>query len=142
MNIHIEKELNEFEKYHKNIYNIYFHIFCGIIFMTFLFLLSKKYSYSLLTIYILLLLFTLNSFLITFIIFIILFIMIYIFQKYNISKTKIFIIFFIFYMLPELSHYLTKEPAMLNMNNITLFTGFVNIFYLLPFSIICLSNSI
>ena len=38
----IKEEFNDFEKYHKNKYNLYFHIFCGFIFMTFLFLLLIK----------------------------------------------------------------------------------------------------
>lgn len=29
MNTIIKKEFIEFEKYHKNIYNIYFHVLCG-----------------------------------------------------------------------------------------------------------------
>ncbi len=40
----IESEFIDFKKYHKNKYNIYFHIVCGFIFMCSLFLLSKTYS--------------------------------------------------------------------------------------------------
>jgi hypothetical protein len=134
----IKKEFVEFEKYHKNVYNIYFHIFCGFIFMTFIFLLSKKYSYLLLILYSLLLLFTIDNILITFIIFIILFIMIHVTKKYKISIIKAFILFLVFYFLPDLSHFLTNEPSMLNINNITTFSVFTNIFYLLPFSIMCI----
>lgn len=36
MNTIIKNEFIAFETYHKNIYNIYFHIVCGFIFMTFL----------------------------------------------------------------------------------------------------------
>ena len=38
-----KKEFVEFEKYHKNVYNIYFHVACGFVFMTFLFLLSNDF---------------------------------------------------------------------------------------------------
>ncbi len=186
----IEKEFTEFKKYHKNINNIYFHIFCGFIYMTLLFLLFKEYSYILLFIYFLLILFTLSgcfeqkdkyvfpytdpgktiitqlpevawidedysennlkttkNIIISFIILIVLFVMIYCFKKYRIidslkfstnTNTKLIILFLIFYFLPELSHKLTKEPAMLNINNITPLSIFVNIFYLLPFSLMCL----
>ena len=141
MNQIIEKEFIEFEKYHKNIYNIYFHVLCGFVFMTFLFLLSNNYSNVLLILYSLLLLFTINNLLITFIIFSILFVMIYVIKKYKIKTYLIFLSFLVFYFLPDLSHYLTNEPSLLNINNITLVSLFTNIFYLLPFSIMCLSNS-
>lgn len=141
MNQIIEKEFIEFEKYHKNIYNIYFHVLCGFVFMTFLFLLSNNYSNVLLILYSLLLLFTINNLLITFIIFSILFVMVYIIKKYKIKTYLIFLSFLVFYFLPDLSHYLTNEPSLLNINNITLVSLFTNIFYLLPFSIMCLSNS-
>ena len=73
MNIIIKKEFIEFKKYHKNIYNIYFHVLCGFVFMTFLFLLLNNYSNVLLILYSLLILFTIKNLLITFIIFSILF---------------------------------------------------------------------
>jgi len=141
MNTIIKKEFIEFENCHKNIYNIYFLVVCGIVFMTFLFLLSNNYSIVLLILYSLLILFTINNLFITFIIFIILFFMMHYIKKYKLKKVNIFLLFLVFYFLPDLSHYLTNEPSMLNINNITLLSLFTNIFFLLPFSIMCLSNS-
>jgi ABC-type siderophore export system fused ATPase/permease subunit len=141
MNKIIEKEFIDFEKYHRNIYNIYFHIICGFIFMAFLFLLSKNNSNLLLIIYSLLILFTTNNLFITVIIFIILSCMNCFIKNNKLSNEHIFLLFLVFYCLPDLSHYLTNEPPMLNIDNITLLSLFVNIFYLLPFSIMCLSNS-
>lgn len=138
MNKIITKEFIEFEKYHKNIYNVYFHILCGFIFMSFLFLLCKNYSNILLILYSLLILFTINNLLITFYIFIISFIMVYLIKKYKFKTKIIFLLFLVFYFLPDLSHYLTNEPSMLNINNITPLSLFTNIFYLLPFSIMVL----
>ena len=138
MNRIIKKEFIEFEKYHKNIYNIYFHIVCGFIFMTFLFLLSKNYSNLLLFIYSLLIFFTIHNIFITFIIFFITFIMINYVKKHKLTLSNIFLLFLSFYFLPDLSHYLTNEPSMLNINNITPLSLFTNIFYLLPFSIMCI----
>jgi hypothetical protein len=140
MNTIIQKEFIEFDKYHKNIYNIYFHVLCGFIFMAFLLLLSKNYNIFLF-IYSLLILFTTHNLFITIIIFIILFIMLYFINKYKLTTAHIFLLFFVFYFLPDLSHYLTNEPSMLNINNISPFSLFTNIFYLLPFSMMCLSNS-
>lgn len=141
MNTIIKKEFIEFEKYHKNMYNIYFHIVCGFIFMTFLFLLSKNARNLFLFLYSLLILFTIHNIFIAFTIFIILFIMIYFIKKYKLTNTSIFLLFLVFYFLPDLSHYLTNEPSMLNINNITPLSIFTNIFYLLPFSIMCLFNT-
>jgi hypothetical protein len=138
MNTIIKKEFIEFEKYHKNMYNIYFHIVCGFIFMTFLFLLSKNDSNLLLFLYSLLILFTIHNLFITFTIFIILFIIIYFIKKHKLINTNIFLLFLVFYFLPDLSHYLTNETSMLNINNITPLSIFTNIFYLLPFSIMCI----
>lgn len=137
MNIIIKKEFVEFKTYHKNIYNLVFHILCGFIFMTFLFLLSENYSNILLFIYSLLLLFTIHNLLITFIIFIILFITVRFVNKYKFKTVNIFLLFLVFYFLPDLTHYLTNEPSVLNMNNITPLSLFTNVFYLLPFSIMC-----
>lgn len=141
MNTIIKKEYLEFEKYHKNIYNIYFHIVCGFIFMTFLFLLFNNYKYIILIIYSLLILFTIKNLFITFIILIILLNMIYFINKYKFNIKIIFLLFLVFYFLPDLSHFLTNEPSMLNINNITPLSLFTNIFYLLPFSLMSLSNS-
>jgi hypothetical protein len=141
MNTIIENEFIEFEKYHKNIYNIYFHITCGFIFMTFLFLLSNNYSNILLIVYSLLLQFTIYNLYVTFIIFIIIYFMIFFMKKYKLKKANIFLLFLVFYFLPDLSHYLTNESSMLNINNITPLSLFTNIFYLLPFSIMSLPNS-
>ena len=140
MNTLIRKELIDFENHHKNIYNIYFHIVCGFIFMTFLFLLSNKYSYILLFLYSLLLLVTIQNIFISFIIFIILFLMIYFVKKYNFSFFNKAILFIIFYFLSSLSHFLTGEKTILHINNLTIYSITMNTLYFIPFSIYCLHN--
>jgi len=141
MNTIIKNEFIEFEKYHNNIYNIYFHIVCGFLFMTFLFLLSKNYSNVLLIIYSLFILFTIHNLFITVIISITLFVLLSFIKTYKWNRMSIFLSFLAFYFLPDVSHYLTNEQSMLNINNITMLSLFTNSFYLLPFSIMCLSNS-
>jgi hypothetical protein len=136
----LEKEFTEFEKYHRNKFNLYFHIFCGIIYMAFL--LSIKFNYSInLILYSLLILFTIDNILISFIISVVLFIIGFFIQKLNFSVIFNLVLFLIFYFLPDLSHYLSNEHPVLNVNNITLSTIFVNIFYLLPFSFKCLFDT-
>ena len=137
MNTIIKNEFTDFEKYHKNIYNIYFHVLCGFVFMTFLLLLFKNYSNILLGVYSLLILLTIHNIFITLTIFTVLFVMIYFIAKLKLSKTIIFFAFLLFYFLPDISHYLTNEPSMLTINNITPLSLFTNIFYLLPFSMMC-----
>jgi hypothetical protein len=137
----IEEEFSEFRLYHKNIYNISFHIFCGFIFMSFFLLLFNKNKNLVLLLYSFLILFTINNIFISGIIFICLFLLINtIFKNYKSTKTILFL-FLAFYFLPEVSHYLTNEKTVLKINNITFFKIFNNIFYLLPFSILCLFNS-
>lgn len=140
MNTIIQNELNEFEKYHKNIYNLYFHVICGFIFMAFLFS-STKYSNILLILYSCLILFTIYNISITCIIFVGLFGIIYLVKKYKLQNQTAFFLFLIFYFLPDLSHYLTNEPPMLNMNT-TPISLFANVFYLLPFSLYLIPKSL
>lgn len=140
MNVLIKKEYIEFEKHHKNVYNIYFHIICGFIFMTCLCLFSYKYSYILLLLYTIIL-YSVNNFFITCAIFLILFSLVYVVKRYEVNRFVFFSLFFVFYLLPDLSHHLVNEPSALDMNNITLSTIFINIFYLLPFSVKCLFYS-
>ena len=140
MNLFIEKELNEFKQYHKNIYNVWFHIVCGFIFMVFMILSVPQYSNITLVLYSILLLVTLGSIAIPLVICIVLFVMQFIFARFNLTPAYCMGLFVLFYFLPDLSHYLTNEPPMMDINNITPFTVFVNIFYLLPFSLICLTD--
>lgn len=135
MNEILKKELIQFKLFHKNSFNVYFHIVCGFIFMTCLLLISNKYSYLLLVIYSLIILFTLNDIIVSFIIFTILFVLLCYIKNKNLTKQNILYLFLFFYFLPELSHYLTNEPTVLNINNVTPLTLILNIFYLLPFSL-------
>lgn len=140
MNIIIKNEFVEFQQNHKSINNILFHILCGFLFTSFFLMLFKKYSIFVLIIYSLLIQFTIFNLKVTSIIFIVLLLLHHYFKKFNLSLNKLFIFFLVFYFLPDLSHYLTNEPAVLNISNITPLSIFTNIFYLLPFSFLTLSN--
>jgi len=134
----IKKEFDDFKKYHKNIYNISFHIVCGFVYMSFFFSLFADYKNIALSVYFLLLLTTVNLMSAVLICMPIYYI---INNVISFSATTNIYIFLLFYFLPELSHYLTKEKTVLNIKNITTFSLFSNIFYLLPFSIQCLFNT-
>ena len=133
----IKKEFDDFKKYHKNIYNVIFHIVCGFAYMSFFFSLFRDYKNIALSVYFLLLLMTVNLMSAVLICIPIYYI---INNVISFSPNNIYI-FLLFYFLPELSHYLTKEKTVLNIKNITSFSLFSNIFYLLPFSIQCLFNT-
>lgn len=135
MNNSIKKELDEFKQFHKNKYNVIFHILCGFLFMSFLFLIFGEYKNVALFSYLTLLLLTLgvNYLKLILIIGMILFIMINYILDINLNNL---VLFLFFYFLPDLSHYFTKEKTVMNINNITLFSAFVNVFYLLPFSLL------
>jgi len=137
----LKNEWTEFEQCHKNAYNVYFHIFCGFMFMTFLFLAAKPYSILGLIIYTLLLIFTLQSLWTPLIISTVIGILLYITKSIKVSITSMLLLFVLFYFLPDVSHYLSNEPSMLTLDNITHASLFINIFYLLPFSIMIVNNS-
>lgn len=140
MNNVILKEYNNFKKHHTNIYNILSHFICGILYMLFLLLLFNENAILVLVLYSILIVLTLKSLSIGILIFIILSILIIFFSnKLETSNIKI-ILFIIFYLLPDLSHYMTNETTILNFNNITPQSIFINIFYLLPFTIKILLN--
>jgi len=104
--------------------------------MALLCLLFKNY-YVVLIIYIGLLLLTIKNIAVVSTIFILLAGIIAVGSSYNISKLYLVVLFITFYFLPDLSHYLTNEPTVLSIDTITPFTLFTNIFYLLPFSLMC-----
>ena len=133
----IKKEFDDFKKYHKNVCNVIFHIVCGFVYMSFFFSLFGDYKNIALCVYFLLLLTTVNL-MSAVLISIPIYYMIN--NVISFSSNNIYI-FLLFYFLPELSHYLTNEKTVLNVENITALSLFANIFYLLPFSIQCLFNA-
>ena len=134
----INSELKDFKIHHKNPFNIKFHILCGFTYMTFLLLLFKSFRYEVLILYSFLISRTIN---IPHVTYLLLFISMEIFYKKNISLNNSFLLIMIFYLLPELSHYITNEKSLLNINTLTPFSVIINILYLLPFSINCLISS-
>ena len=137
---HLEQEWIEFKQYHKNQFNISFHILCGIIYMSAFFLLFRQYKNILLLLYSILLFTSKIPIHIILTIYITIFFIINYSPLTHLSYKYLIFTFFIFYFAPDLSHYITKEKTVLNIHNITLLKIFFNIFYLLPFSILCLTN--
>lgn len=138
MNKTIEKEFVEFKKNHKNIYNNYFHIICGFISTTFLLCIIKEKSNILLFLYSLLLLLTIKNISITLFVTVILYFLILIIKSYIFKTKTTILLFLIFYILPDLSHYITNETTALNINNLSIKNIIINIFYILPFSVMSL----
>ena len=138
MNRLINKEFEEFKMYHKNIFNIKFHILCGLVYMTFLLLLDKSCRYNFFIIYSLMIIMTFKT---SYSVFFVLYILMEYFSKKNITFNNLIFIIIIFYMLPEVSHYLTNEKTVLNINNLTPISVIINVLYLLPFSVNCLVST-
>lgn len=132
MNTALQTELAEFRRYHRNPYNVWFHILCGCIYMAALMTLGGTYRYVLTLGYGILVGVSLGD------------------VRTAILSTGAIIavmqslpyltpaalagLAFVAYMAPEVSHYATGEPAVLTLESITPFTAFVNVAYLLPFS--------
>lgn len=138
MNNLIRNELNDFMNSHKNIINVSFHILCGFIFMSFLFLLFDKYTILAILLYILIIYLSLNNLRLTFIVFIILLILNIFLKQFKLSIKMILFCGLLFYLLPDATHILTNEKTVLKIDSAS--SILVNIFYLLPFSILSLFN--
>lgn len=137
-NEYIIQEYEEFKSYHQNKYNLIMHILSGILYMGSVNVLTNG---NLLPYYLFFLLLTherissLSSFLYikvgsTILMFI------------NVS-TNALILMFLFgcFIFPEISHYVTNEKTLLNMQNATPKKLATNIIYFLPFSIQCLMKN-
>lgn len=133
MNNYIKNEYLEFARYHNSMLNIIIHIISGITYMSSLNILSNN---ILLQWYMFVLLLTYNEYIvIMFSLF-----LIYLSTDRLIShkiKTNTCIILFLTgcFVIPEISHNLTNEETVLNMNNITIDKFITNVLYFLPFSI-------
>jgi len=132
----LEKEYNDFKLHHKNIYNILFHIICGICYLTILFLSLGEYKNEGLSIYIVLLMITLNDLKIVFPIIVTLtYLVNYTHYFESLEPKSLFGFFVLFYFLPDISHYFTNNQIIMHTDPYKIF---INTFYLLPFSIKCL----
>lgn len=139
MNTIIKKEYTEFESSHTNVYNIYFHVFCGFVFMGVLCLFMRD-SNIFAFLYSLLIFLTIENTLVSLIILVGLFIIIKQLSRFNFSIMNMFFLVVLFYLLPDVSHYLTNESHVLDVDNLTVLSGFIHFFYLLPFSLLNLLN--
>jgi hypothetical protein len=131
----IEQKKQEFQAHHKNTFNILFHIGCGLVYMSlFLSLLPSEFFWVYGGIVILFFpnvqvflglvaLFFGASWLRN--------------QRLGLGKTFGLILFF--YVLPEVSHWLTQEETVLQANTISLLDIVDNFFFLYPHSLLSLS---
>ena len=137
-NEYIIQEYEEFKSYHQNKYNLIMHILSGILYMGSLNVLTNG---NILPYYLFFLLFTherissLSSFLYikvgsTILIYC------------NLSIYALICTFLLgCFIFPEISHYVTNEKTLLNMQNATPKKVVTNIIYFLPFSIQCLMKN-
>ena len=137
-NEYIIKEYEEFKSYHQNKYNLIMHILSGILYMGSLNVLTNG---NVLPYYLFFLLFTherissLSSFL---------YIKVgsTILMFCNLSTNALICTFLLGgFIFPEISHYVTNEKTLLNMQNATPKKLATNIIYFLPFSIQCLMKN-
>lgn len=135
----IEHELMRFKEHHTNYFNILFHIFCGSIYMSSLFLLTPDSTIAVL-LYFWFLSVTLNDYYIGIFISFILLAVIDQIKKQKVSNNNLFLTFICFYFLSAISHYFCGEPTVLILNDITLQDVLINTFYFIPFSIYSLSQ--
>lgn len=133
MNNYIKNEYLDFANYHNSRLNIMIHILSGILYMSSLNILSNN---ILLLPYILLLLLTLNKVDVILFSLFLLYLSTTVLQSYKLNyKTHIILFINGCFIVPELSHLITNEMIVLNINNISIVKLITNIVYFLPFSI-------
>jgi hypothetical protein len=133
----MDKELQEFKSHHRNKFNILFHVFCGFIYTALFFhLLGGWYSILLYTIVVILMYPKLTGLFI--VMFAILILLDGVFENTKLQTREKIIMLVVFYMLPEISHWITHEKTVLTIGSIDLFSLVKNFFLLLPYSLMSL----
>jgi hypothetical protein len=129
--------LNDFREHHKNKINIVFHIFCGLVYVSLLLHLFGPIGVVAYTIFICICQPKFTA------IFLALGTLLYllhtVYKEVHLNTVSIFIICLVAYFAPEVSHLLTKENTVLDINSITLYSLVENFVMLLPYSIITLT---
>jgi len=130
----IERRKEEFQRYHKNIYNILFHLFCGLVYMSLFFSLFPAYVYLVYFIFTMYLFPNLSVFLALSLV------ALARMYPHKMSVKITVIAIFIFYFLPDVSHYLTGEETVLNIHTVTPLDLVDNFFLLLPHTMLALTK--
>jgi hypothetical protein len=143
----LQQEYNEFRVAHRHLGNQLFHILCGGIYVTCVCLITPfPYPLTVLLGYLLLVWITLSlyvssssprlsSLLLTSILLLLFYRSA---DTLSLSPRILLILGLAFYLLPELSHFLTNENTVMTINNLTPLKALMNVLYLLPFSIMAL----
>ena len=131
----IERRKEEFQKYHKNIYNILFHLFCGLVYMSLFFSLFPGYVY---VIYFVITLYLFPNLSVFLALSLLALARTYP-HKMSVKMTGLAIL--VFYFLPDVSHYLTGEETVLNIYTVTALDLVDNFFLLLPHTMLALTKS-
>lgn len=129
----LEKSLKEFKKHHNNNANLFFHIFCGVIYTSlFLNIIGKPFLVAYIaSLFCLFPKFLTENILIGFI-------LVFANRLIDILQLTMFqkIVFVIItYMAPELSHWICNETTVLNIYDITFFSILENFLFILPWSV-------
>lgn len=133
----IEKRKIDFQDHHKNRLNILFHILCGLLYLSFLFSLLPSWTlwiYSGIVLYYFPHLSALFGL-------IVLFISIPIVNQLRLSTFTRLVLLVVIYFLPEVSHFLTRESTVLQLDSLTLYDCIDNFFFLYPQSLLSLTKA-
>lgn len=131
----IERRKEEFQRYHKNIYNILFHLFCGMVYTSLFFSLFPGYVYVL---YFSITLYLFPNVSVFLALSLVALARMYP-HKMSVKMTGLAIL--VFYFLPDVSHYLTGEETVLNIYTVTALDLVDNFFLLLPHTMLALTKS-
>ena len=139
----VQHEKKEFLDHHRSIINILIHIVCGIVYMSGLLLLVSRVfcrpSSTSCVLWWIIFYATLCMFLFpeSWLMMIVMIVLLHYTTSYHffssMSSRNLFLLSFVFYMLPDIGHFLSKEAIIVSIHNVI-----SNIFFLLPLSLQCI----
>ena len=132
----MDKRKTDFQDNHRDLGNILFHIACGMVYISLFF---TCFPVQVFLIYSLILLFLFPNPIILFTLPVLFFLRNHI-LAYKPSVLYVLAGVLIFYFAPELSHYITGEETVLNINTVSALDIIDNFFLLLPYSLSALTS--
>jgi hypothetical protein len=131
----IEQKKRDFQTHHKKTFNILFHIGCGLVYMSLflsLFPTEGLWIYGAIV-------FVLFPHLYVFLGLVALSFGTQWVRSLRLGFEKTLLLLVLFYFLPEVSHWITKEETVLKMESISIFDIIDNFFFLYPHSLVSLA---
>lgn len=137
----MDKNLIVFKNSHKNIINILLHIICGCLYISLISCCFINYYHCAILLYSSFVYYLTSDIMLTLVIYGILYCITNKIIQNKLPTLTLLGLAFAFYMLPEMGHILCDETTVLSTENFNLNEIIINIFVLLPYSILSLVDN-